>query len=202
MINLGPALHLGFALVALWGLLYFCWREYRWDRLRDKLFALRHRLFICAAQGRIQFDAPAYRVERDLINGMIRFTHKLTFGRLFLTGISHRLRPDQELIEPMNQWRAEVDGLPRDTQQELRSIHDEMFRSVMKHMASGNPVLFLAFALLKTIRLLVQVATNGTQQNLSVLQAGRQLHLNLVEAQALEAQELESRYGELGLARS
>jgi hypothetical protein len=200
--NIGPALHLGFALTMLWGLLFFCWREYRWDALRERLFALRFRLFLCAAKGEIAFDTRAYRTERDLINGMIRFAHKLTSTRLLLTVISQRFSPDKRWIEPMEQWRAEVAKLPSEPRKELMAIHDEMFRVVMRHMATGNLVLFLAFVMFKTIRTTVQIVSGGTKQNLSVLQAGKQLHLNLIEAQALEAQQLETAYGELGLAKS
>src|ERR1019366_10651823 len=81
-IKSAPALHLGFSLVLLWGLLFFCWDEYRLDALRDKLFSLRHRLFMAAVEGHIAFDDPTYQQLRILMNGMIRFGHKLTFGRL------------------------------------------------------------------------------------------------------------------------
>jgi hypothetical protein len=201
VINIGPALHLGFSLILLWGLLFFCWKELRLDSLRDKLFGLRHELFMLAASKRIPFDDPTYKILRDLINGMIRFAHKLSFSRLFLAMVDQRLRPDPQLAHPMKQWQEAVSKLPDEPRIALTAIHDDMFRAVMKHMASGNPVVLLAFALLLTIRSMVQLLSRGATQNLSVLKAGRDLHLNLIEAQALEAQELEIAYGECGLAR-
>jgi hypothetical protein len=189
--NIGPALHLGFSLVLLWGLLFFCWSEYRLDALRDKLFALRHRLFMFATDGHIAFNDPTYQQLRTLINGMIRFGHKLTFGRLVLTLISQRIYPDPRWTQPMMLWRAAVQKLPEDSRDALVAIHDDMFRAVMKHMAVGNPVILVAFALLKAIRLFVQILTLGATQNLTVLKAARDLHLTLIEAQALESQELE-----------
>lgn len=201
MINIGPALHFGFSLILLWGLLVFCYRELRLDSLRDRLFGLRHELFMVAASNRISFDDPTYKVLRDLINGMIRFAHKLSFGRLFLAMIDQRLRPDPQFSRPVKQWQEALSKLPDESRIALTAIHDDMFRAVMKHMASGNPAVLLAFAMLLTIRSMVQLFSRGTTQNLSVLKAGRDLHLNLIEAQALEAQELESIYGDCGLAR-
>jgi hypothetical protein len=200
--NLGPALHLGFSLVLLWGLLFFCWSEYRLDSLRDKLFALRHRLFMFAADGHIAFNDPTYQQLRILMNGMIRFGHKLTFGRLVLAGISQRVSPDPRWAEPMEQWRADVQKLPVESRDGLQAIHDDMFRAVIKHMATGNPALLLAVILLAAIRLFVKILTRGATQNLSLIKAGRDLHLNLIEAQALESQEFESIYGNCGFARS
>jgi hypothetical protein len=195
MTNIGPALHLGFALLLLWGLMFFCWRELRLDSLRDSLFALRYRLFMYAATNGLPFDHSTYRMLRDLINGMIRFAHKITFTRLFLAFVSQAIHPDPRFMEPMQQWREAVKKLPEESGKALTSIHDDMFRVVMKHMAISNPVALIAFVLLLTIRVVVQVCTRGATQNLSVLKAGRDLHLNLIEAQALEAQELESVYG-------
>jgi hypothetical protein len=200
--NIAPALHLGFSLVLLWGLLFFCWDEYRLDALRDKLFSLRHRLFMAAVEGHIAFDDPTYQQLRILMNGMIRFGHKLTFGRLMLACITQWIYPDPRWTEPMKQWRAEVQKLPEKQRNMLVAIHDDMFRAVMKHMAAGNPVVLLAFLLLVAIRLFVQILTRGAIMNLTVLKAGRDLHLNLIEAQALEAQEFESVYGNCGFART
>jgi hypothetical protein len=200
--NIGPALNLGFSLVLLWGLLFFCWSEYRLDALRDKLFALRYRLFMFAADGHIAFDDPTYQQLRTLINGMIRFGHKLSFSRLVLALISQRISPDPRWTQPMVLWRAAVQKLPDESRNTLISIHDDMFRAVMKHMAVGNPVVLMAFVLLKAIRLFVQILTLGATQNLTVLKAARDLHLNLIEAQALESQELESVYDDRRLARA
>ena len=196
MINIGPALHLGFALLLLWGLTFFCWRELRLDSLRDSLFALRYRLFIYAASNRIPFDHPTYKILRELINGMIRFAHKLSFGRLFVAVLAEHTRPDPRWTDAMEHWRGAVEKLPKDSRDTLISIHDDMFRIVIKHMAVGNPIMLLAFALLLAIRFMVQFISSGATQNMSVLRASKDLHLNLIEAQALEAQELESIYGE------
>jgi hypothetical protein len=198
--NIGPVLHLGFSLLLLWGLLFFCWREYRLDALREKLFSLRNGLFLFAAQGHIAFNDPSYRMLRDLMNGMIRFAHKLNASQLLLAAIDRASQPDERWKVPMKEWRRAVDALPPDARQELISSHDEMFRAVMKHIAKGNVVLLIAFALLKLLRFIVRTFSGGATQNLTMLQAGRDLNLNLIEAQALKAQELDAAYRECELA--
>jgi hypothetical protein len=200
MTNIGPVLHLGFSLVLLWGLLFFCWRQYRLDSLREKLFAIRNELFFFAAEGKIAFGNPAYRTLRDLINGMIRYAHKLSATQLVVTVLAYSFRPDEKWRQPMKQWREDVGALPPELRDKLIFSHDEMFRAVMKHVAGGNIVLMVAFSLLKAIRFLVKTISGGTTQNLSVLEAGRDLNLNLIEAQALKEQELETRFAECEFA--
>jgi hypothetical protein len=200
MTDIGPALHLGFSLLLLWGLIFFCWSPYRLDSLREKLFAIRNDLFQFAARGGISFSDPSYRTLRDLMNGMIRYAYKLNGTQLLLTAIAYSSRKDEQWRIPVRLWHETVEALPAIQKDKLMSSHDEMFRVVMKHIAGGNIILLMAFSLLKLLRLLVKVFTGGTTQNLSVLKAGRDLNLNLIEAQALKAHELENRYSECELA--
>lgn len=64
--------------------LYMQWRSYRLDKLRFKLFAIRSRLFAEAERGALSFDDEAYKIVRHNINGMIRYSHKLSLLSLFL----------------------------------------------------------------------------------------------------------------------
>ena len=95
-----------------------------------------------------------------------------------LAFIANSFRSDEKWREPMKKWRKDVDSLPRELKDKLISTHDEMFRTVMKHIAIGNIVLFVAFAMLKALRFFVRTFSSGTTQNLTVLEAGRDLNLN------------------------
>ncbi|WP_440995019.1 hypothetical protein [Arhodomonas sp. SL1] len=68
-------------LYILWAWLY---RQYRIDKTRAMLFAQRHRLFLLAADGRIDFNAPAYREAERLLNALIRQTHQMTLVRFLV----------------------------------------------------------------------------------------------------------------------
>ena len=56
---------------------------YRIDYLRQDLFELRDRLFDDAAAGRISFESHSYRATRTLLNGMLRYAHRMSLARFF-----------------------------------------------------------------------------------------------------------------------
>jgi len=56
---------------------------YRVDHLRQELFEIRDRLFDEAADGHIGFASPAYRATRSLLNGSIRYAHRMSVSRFF-----------------------------------------------------------------------------------------------------------------------
>ncbi|MDI7165913.1 hypothetical protein [Leptospira santarosai] len=68
------------------GLLFFSWnvlwKGHLVDRTREDLFALRDRLFeLGLKQNGIKFSDPAYQSFEAIINGTIRFTHRISFLR-------------------------------------------------------------------------------------------------------------------------
>lgn len=65
-------------------LVFFLYDRYRVDRLRQRLFEIRDRLFDEATHGRIHFDSKGYGYARTVMNGMIRFSHRISIVR-FLT---------------------------------------------------------------------------------------------------------------------
>lgn len=76
------------SVVALAGLLVLAfplYNDFRVDRLRQELFELRDELFDDAVNGRIAFDSPAYRATRAMLNGMIRFGHRISLSGVTLT---------------------------------------------------------------------------------------------------------------------
>ncbi len=74
-----------FSVVSLIGLLFavfYLYNEFRVDRLRQQLFALRDDLFDQAADGRIAFESGAYQATRLMLNGMIRFGHRASLSHI------------------------------------------------------------------------------------------------------------------------
>ena len=63
-------------------LLLFPYNSYRVDKLREYLFELRDELFDEALRGNISYESQAYRATRSVLNGMIRFSHQISFSRL------------------------------------------------------------------------------------------------------------------------
>ena len=69
------------SLAALLFLLLVLFNSYREDRFRQQLFELRDQLFDDAVAGRISFDSKAYRATRFILNGMLRFAHRVSLSR-------------------------------------------------------------------------------------------------------------------------
>ena len=67
-------------------------RQYWIDRTRYRLFAARDGLFQAAADEVLPFDAEAYGLTRNTLNGMIRFVEELGFWRLLLMTTDRRMR--------------------------------------------------------------------------------------------------------------
>ena len=72
------------SLAALLFLLLVLFNGYREDRLRQELFELRDRLFDEAVEGNVSFDSHAYQATRLLLNGMLRFAHRLSLSRFVI----------------------------------------------------------------------------------------------------------------------
>jgi AcrR family transcriptional regulator len=71
------------SLILLVWLVFFAYQAYRVDKLRQDLFTIRDELFDAALDGKISVDDQAYKVSRQMMNGMIRFAHRLSIPSLF-----------------------------------------------------------------------------------------------------------------------
>lgn len=80
---------------------FFVWFVYdRWqqtvvDVTRHELFKIRHHVFLMAADGKIPFDSPEYSAIRESFNGLIRFSHKMTFPRLLAFWIASPVQEEE-----------------------------------------------------------------------------------------------------------
>jgi hypothetical protein len=68
------------SIAAIFALLWL-YTDYRVERLRQDVFSLRDDLFDQARAGRIAFDSQAYLATRSMLNGVIRFSHRISFSR-------------------------------------------------------------------------------------------------------------------------
>jgi hypothetical protein len=180
--NFSAALHLLAGLVALWLLVFKFVADYRIDALRDRLFAVREKLFDYAAQGGISFDDPAYTKLRMLINGLIRFAHRLTFMR-FAMGVLFMEWRDQPCDKKLLvEWREALNALPPEASRELRDLHGSAIVLVVRHLVTGSP-LMLALLLCFSVWALL----NGFAKRLMESFADHLPGLDVLEAQTLNA---------------
>jgi hypothetical protein len=185
------ALHLGLSLLMLWVLMFGCWRYYRVDALRDRLFDLRDRLFDYAESGAIDFNHPAYGRLRSSLNSMIRFAHRVNFARLVVAVLTHKIAPNHQEISAYREWVKAVQSIPsEETREQLWRFHQEMLVVIVRHMTTGSPVLWFGFALVAC-----WVVVHGATRRVLDVLAGCLPGLDLIESQAVEAQEEGRRSG-------
>ncbi len=140
--HLTAALQLFLALATI-GILWFRWRTYRIDALRQKLFALRDELFDYANEGAIPFDDKAYLFLRHKLNGMIRFAHQVSFARLVMSLLFFfSSRPD--FVQKQHRvWLDALDHVSPDARKKLLATDEQMSVIIVQHMVTGSPILIL-----------------------------------------------------------
>ena len=104
MVDVASGLNFAIAIGGLAGL-YVLFRDYRVDKVRDDLFALRDELFDYAWENTL-FEDDGYTKLRTIMNAMLRYAHKLTFARLLLTLLLLRATRPRE--DPYLEWRSAV----------------------------------------------------------------------------------------------
>lgn len=122
------------ALAALLAIAFPLYNNYRVDRLRQQLFALRDQLFDDALNGRIRFDSPAYRVTRTMLNGMIRFGHRISWSGILTTLLwrrAHGASSAEDMIAKILATASPADRAVCDAY--MREAH----RATVRHIVSS-----------------------------------------------------------------
>jgi len=121
--------------------LFFMYGKYRIDKTRDDLFALRDELFLFAYDHGLM-ERAAYRNLRQLINGLIRYTHRLSMARLLwlafvcrVFGIKHK---PSKIFSEMN---ASMATLPAEQRAVFDQFHSRANNIMAKHIVLRSPML-------------------------------------------------------------
>ena len=149
------ALSTTLSLLALWALFHWLYRDYRVDLFRQRMFTLRDQLFDIAASGRIAFDDPAYGKLRSMINGYIRFAHRINLPLLLFASRSrHALSQGAHQI---TQLTAAVRAQPAETARDLDHIISQTHWYVAEQLILTSLVMWLvllpiaAYAIVRTL---------------------------------------------------
>ncbi len=124
----------------LWVLWFYFLKKQLIDSFREELFSVRDELFNLAASGEISFENSSYIELRYLINGMLRFGHRISLTTL----VTASYGANREALEStaFYKWKRSLDKLPEDIKHRLNKLHDRMFMAYMKHLVGGS--LFLS----------------------------------------------------------
>lgn len=144
------------------------WAEARLDAFRQEMFALRDELFDYAADGRIKFDDPAYRLLRQVMNGFIRYAHQLTFFRVCVTVIEARIKSDKLSAPKWSEsWEKALKRVPDgEVQSALLAFHYRALSCVARHLLFGSPVM-LALSLCAVLLLVIRLGWQELKQVLN-----------------------------------
>ena len=151
------AMATGISLAGLWWILHWLYRDYKVDQFRQRMFAVRDDLFDFAASGSISFQHPAYRMLRFLINGYIRFGHRISILPVFLT----YLRLDEEEKEWLEEhsisevWQNSTNDLPVPTVRALGEFQKRADELIQQQLILGSP--FFVATIVPTVVLIVAV---------------------------------------------
>lgn len=122
--------------VVLWIMFFTIHRNYHVALSRQRLFVIRAHLFNAALEGKIRFDDPAYQLVRQALNGMIRFTHNLSFFRWFAIVILNRY-VHKNLLEHFNgQFNHALEKLTNDQKHLLLRALADAHWQIVRHLMS------------------------------------------------------------------
>ncbi len=164
------------------------WAEARLDSFRQEMFALRDELFDYAAAGRINFNDPAYRLLRQVMNGFIRYAHQLTFFRVCMTVLEAQVKSDNASSPKWSEaWEEALKRVPdEEVQRALQAFHYRALSCVARHLLFGSPVM-LALAVCAVLLLVIRMGWQELKQALNkapFYTLSHIVHTDLIENEA------------------
>lgn len=126
-----------------WLIFFWFYRDYRLDKFRQDLFALRDSLFDLACSGRIGFDHRVYGLLRSGINGTIRHAHRISVVDLLL--LFWAVRTDKvgnvDLQRYQSEWDRCLAELPSGVRRDVLLIRGKL------HYLYAEQVVFTSLCL-------------------------------------------------------
>ena len=139
-----------------WIIYFWGYRKFRIDMLRHKLFVLRDSLFTTTYRMGIPLDTPSYVMMRQVLNGLLRYGHRVGIWGLLATYWGLKKYPPQEqpFFDALSEQLA---ALHNDEYRKfVQDIYARMILSVFWHIITGAPILIF-YVVYKLCILLVQV---------------------------------------------
>lgn len=152
MIMISQTIIIYAGIAVIWWLFAWLYCDYRLDLLRFRLFLVRDRLFAHAEQGRIDFDSPAYLLTRTMINGSLRFAHRLTLTDLLIMSVvQKKYNPNGGALHHARFEKA-LHGLSFEQKKIIAEIRHDLHWVMIFHVAHVS-ILLLPFAFAAKIAL-------------------------------------------------
>lgn len=140
------------------GLLWWVWIEYKKftiDKTRQRLFVIRDELFMKAANAEVSFDSEAYKLTRNLLNGAIRYTERLTLSRVV------RVNAILDHYEIQNRFShsfaAAIKGLDDSQKKVFTTALKETDQVLIRHLVHSNFLILTVAELASVLHLTNQL---------------------------------------------
>lgn len=135
------------AVFGVWWLFFVEYRSYVLAKARQDLFAARDALFAAAERGDLSFDSAAYAMTRDMLNGGIRFVHRVTlikiFGIIFAHIKVHGLKTRSRFSK---EYSAALQQLSQDGRSAVEAARARMHVVLIRYIVRRSLILTLADA--------------------------------------------------------
>jgi hypothetical protein len=119
----------------------FAWKPSLLDTYRSRLFEIRDYLFNLGASGKISFDDPAYRSIELLINGLIRYAHRLTFVSYIMTWRKKEyVDPAHGSIRFSERLGAQLEKASPEVRDEINKLHQMVSSAVFAYLVATSSV--------------------------------------------------------------
>lgn len=156
------------ALCGIWIVWEFGFKSLFLDAFRSRLFELRAELFAMAKEGKLSFDDEAYRVIELVLNGSIRFAHRLSFLSYIMSSLeNHRAkRDDRDYVDFSQQIALKVSRLSPAAQTELLSILVKLRSALALYLVATSLIFKVAMCIYLVVKLFrpKQAESKVTQQ--------------------------------------
>ncbi len=127
-----------FAALAGWYLVAFAIPRFATDSFRQALFELRDKMFDDCARGELSFDDRAYWALRSLMNGSVRFGHRISISLGFLLSMAHR--GEKKESEFAVRWRDALSSCSEEKRKIYISYRKQLDLLIVRQMFFNSPL--------------------------------------------------------------
>lgn len=135
-----------YSLIAgIWWLYAFAYRDFMVDKTRVILFEIRDELFDRALEGDIGFDDKAYITTRNILNGLIRFTHNFSLLRFFILDQVKKNCDISTREEFAAEYKKALDNLSEEQRKICKITLIRAHLAITLHIFNTSPILSVIF---------------------------------------------------------
>lgn len=145
------------ALLTANGLLLFkLWRDYQIDRSRQLFFEIRDELFASFNRNDLPFDNEAYYLTRTILNGLIRYSHEISFTKFVIASGAESASIQEFQKQFSKALEASTPKAREIVKRAIRRTHETMLMNIIARSTFLQSVQGAAFIAEKTRMLSVR----------------------------------------------